>query len=378
MKLEFRSLLLPAAICLVLAPTRSRAQFKQVNLVSDQAGVALTTDPNLVNPWGIAARPGGPLWISDNRTGVATLYTSAGAKLGLTVSVPAPAGGAPPSAPTGQVFNSSPDFGGARFLFSTEDGTLSSWNSGTNAVLRVDNSPTSAVYKGLALANNGTVNRLYASNFHSGTIDVFDSSFQPVTLGGSAFTDPNLPAGFAPFNIQTVGNNLFVTYALQNGAKHDDVAGAGNGVVDVYSPNGVLLQRFASGTAAAGGTLTQLNSPWGIAVAPSQFGRFSNDVLIGNFGDGRINAFDPTTGILQGQVTDGSGNVITVDGLWGLQAGPGIGGGSTNQIFFTAGPSGETHGLLGSITATPEPSAWAVGLIGACSLAAVARRRRRK
>ena len=378
MKSLFLSLALPTAFCL-LAAAPGHAQFRQINLVSDQAGVALTTDASLVNPWGISSSPGGPFWVSDNGTGVSTLYTGAGTKLGLTVTVPAPPAGTPPSSPTGQVFNGvGTEFGGARFIFSTEDGTVSAWNAGTNAVLKVDNSGTSAVYKGLALASNGTVNRLYASNFRSGSIDVFNTSFQPVTLAGTPFTDPNLPAGFAPFNIQKINGNLFVTYALQNSLKHDDIAGAGNGIVDVYSPDGILLKRFASGTAAAGGTLTQLNSPWGIAVAPATFGKFSNDILIGNFGDGRINAFDPASGAFQGQMTDTSGNIITVDGLWGLATGTGGNNGSINSVFFTAGPAGETHGLFGSFTSTPEPSTWATGLIGACSLLAFARRRRAK
>lgn len=378
MQHEFRLLVLPAAFCLLVAPLRSQAQYNQQNLVSDQPGVALTTDPDLKNAWGISSAPGGPLWISDNGTGLATLYTGAGQKLGLTVTIPPPSGGAPPAAPTGQVFNGvSSDFGGSHFIFATEDGTLSAWTSGTSAVLKVDNSASGAVYKGLALAGNGSVNRLYASNFNSGNIDVFDSSFNPVSLGGSAFTDPNLPAGYAPFNIQKVGSNLFVTYAVQDAAKHDDVAGVGNGIVDVYSPDGVLLQRFATGS-AAGGTLAELNSPWGIAIAPAHFGSFSNDLLVGNFGDGHIDAFDPTSGAFQGQMTDANGNVITVDGLWGLAKGTGGNNGSPDQLFFTAGPGGEAHGLVGAFTSTPEPSTWATGLIGACSLVAFARRRRKK
>ena len=182
MKPEFRALLLPAALCLLLAPRASLAQFNQLNLVSDQAGVAVTTDANLVHPWGIASAPGGAFWLSDNQTGVATLYNGAGVKSALTVTVPIPSGGTPPATPTGQVFNGTPaDFAGSHFIFSTEDGTVSAWTSGTNAVLKVDNSVSGAVYKGLALANNGAVNRLYASNFNSGHIDVYDSAFQPVT-----------------------------------------------------------------------------------------------------------------------------------------------------------------------------------------------------
>ena len=378
MQREFRLLLLPVAFGLLLAPMPGKAQYVQRNLVSDMPGVAVTTDPNLVNPWGLAAGTGGPFWVSDNGTGVSTLYNGSGIKAALTVTVPSPAGGTPPAPVTGQVFNgTAADFAGSRFIFATEDGTVSAWTSGTAAVLKVDNSASGAVYKGLALANNGVVNQLYAANFRSGNIDVFSNTFTPVSLGASAFTDPSMPVGYAPFNIQTVGNKLYVTYALQDAAKHDDVSGAGNGIVDVYSTSGVLLQRLATGS-AAGGTLTTLNSPWGIALAPANFGHFSNNLLVGNFGDGTITAFDPTSGLTQGQVTDANGNIITIDGLWGLKFGNGGNNGFTNQLFFTAGPGNEAHGLFGVLAATPEPSSWAMALIGAGSLAAFARRRPKK
>jgi uncharacterized protein (TIGR03118 family) len=375
---EFRLLLLPAAACLLLAPLPSQAQYNQLNLVSDQAGVALTTDPNLVNAWGLSAPAGGPWWVSDNQTGLATLYNGSGVRQGLVVTVPPPAGVIGTAAPTGQVFNGvATDFAGSHFIFATEDGTISAWTSGTSAALKVDNSASGAVYKGLALANDGTSNHIYATNFNSGHIDVFNNSFAPVSLGASAFTDPSLPAGYAPFNIQTIGNKLYVTYAVQNGAKHDDVAGVGNGIVDVYSPTGVLLQRLATGS-NAGGNVSQLNSPWGVALAPANFGHFSNDLLVGNFGDGTIDAFNPASGSFLGQMTDATGNVTAIDGLWGLAFGNGGNNGLTNELFFTAGPDGESHGLFGKITATPEPSTWATGLIGACSLLVFARRRRKK
>jgi len=383
MQREFRLLMLPTALGLLLATLPGKAQYVQRNLVSDQPGVAVTTDPSLINPWGMSAPPGGPFWISDNGTGLSTLYNGAGVKQGLVVTIVPPAGGSPVAPVTGQVNNGvATDFGGSNFIFVTEDGTVNAWKggaggTGTTAVLKVDNSPSGAVYKGLALANDGTSNHLYAANFKSGQIDVFNNNFAPVSLGAGAFTDPNLPSGYAPFNVQTVGGKIYVTYALADATGHDDVAGVGHGIVDVYSPSGALLQRLATGS-AAGGTLTTLNSPWGIALAPSNFGHFSNDLLVGNFGDGTIDAFDPTSGIFQGQMTDANGNLLTIDGLWGLQFGNGGNNGLTNQLFFTAGPGDESHGLFGVLAATPEPSTWATAMIGACSLAAFARRRRKK
>jgi uncharacterized protein (TIGR03118 family) len=218
--------------------------FNQTNLVSDLPGVALNTDPNLVNPWGVAFGPTSPFWIANNGSGTSTLYNGAGTPQSLIVTVPTPAGGTPPSAPTGIAFNSnSANFGGALFLFDTEDGTISSWkgSNGTNAVLQVDNSSTGAVYKGLTIAGSD----LYATNFNSGQIQVYNSSFAPVTPTGT-FTDPSLPAGFAPFNIQNINGDLYVTYALQNGAKHDDVPGPGNGYVAVYDASGDLLSTLIS------------------------------------------------------------------------------------------------------------------------------------
>ncbi len=314
--LEDRSLMShvvhPAMAHEVHALARHQTRFVQTNLVSDGAVPAAFTDPKLVNPWGLVAGPTTPWWVNDNGTGFSTLYSGTGTKVPRDFTVP-PAGGSPAgttATPTGIVFNGDASeflLNGAGthaiFIFATEDGTISGWNpnvppttppgGSTTAVLKVDNS-TGAVYKGLALANTG-VNafapnpRLFATNFHAGTVDVFDSTFQQVTLASGAFTDPKLPKGFAPFGIQaftvpgTSQSVLFVTYAKQDADKEDDVAGKGNGFVDVFDASGKLLQRVASrGT---------LNSPWGIAVAPSNFGKFSGDLLVGNFGDGRINAF---------------------------------------------------------------------------------------
>jgi uncharacterized protein (TIGR03118 family) len=343
------------------------SDFTQVNLVSDIPGVALTTDPNLVNPWGVSFSPSSPFWVSDNGTGLSTLYNGDGAIQGLVVTVPAPSG---TSAPTGQVFNGTPsNFGGSHFIFATEDGTISAWSGGTNAALEYT-SPLGAVYKGLAIGIDGTSTNLYATDFHNGEIDVFNSSFAKISVPGG-FTDPNLPAGYAPFNIENIGGKLYVTYAQQDAAKHDDVAGPGNGFVDVYDTQGNLLERLVSNGS--------LNSPWGMAVAPSTFGSFANDLLIGNFGDGTIGAFDPVTGQFLGDLDGPDGKPLVNLGLWDLTFGNGGNGGSANDLYFTAGIPGngevEDHGLFGRIAATPEPGTLA--LIGSGLLALIAYNRRR-
>ncbi len=335
------------------------SSYEQHNLVSDLPGVADNQDPNLVNPWGISSSATSPMWVSDNGAGVSTLYNGSGQPFPvgnpLVVTIPVPSGGTPPSAPTGQVFNATTDFNvapgaPARFIFATEDGTIAAWNAGTAAVLQVDNSAKGAVYKGLAIGNNGSSNLLYAANFSAGSIDVFGPNFAQVNLP-NAFTDPNLPAGYAPFNIQNIGGKLVVTYAQQDAAKHDDVAGAGHGFVDVYDTNGKLVARLVS--------QGPLNSPWGVTVAPADFGSFSNDLLVGNFGDGRINVFDPTTGKFLGTLEDANGKPIVNEGLWGLRVGNGANGLDVNSVYFTAGIPGngqiEDHGLFGSINRVPEP-----------------------
>jgi uncharacterized protein (TIGR03118 family) len=351
----------------VHALVRHQTRFVQTNLVSDGAVPAASTDPNLVNPWGLVASPTSPWWVNDNGSGFSTLYTGTGTKLGLEVTIPPPAGSPAETtaAPTGIVFNgNTSEFlvngpgTAAHFIFATEDGTISAWNGGTSAVLKVDNSAvpspgSGAVYKGLALANSGGADFLFASNFRAGTVDVFDSSFHQVTLASGAFTDPRLPKGYAPFGIESItppGSSqslLFVTYAKQNAAKHDDVAGMGHGFVDVFDTSGHLLQRVASrGT---------LNSPWGLAVAPSNFGKFSGDLLVGNFGDGRINAFKFPQGrshrfASAGQLAGMNGKPVKIDGLWGLAFGNGAGAGPTNTLFFTAGVNHEANGLFGTLT----------------------------
>jgi len=333
--------------------------YQRTNLVSDIAGVARFTDPNLVNPWGIAYSPTSPFWIADNGTGKSTLYNGHGQAFPvgspLVVRIPPPRGSpaGTTSAPTGTVFNGAGGFmvtehhvtGTSFFIFATEDGTISGWNPNVNlthAVLAVDNSKVGAgaVYKGLTLGSNASGNFLFAANFRAGAIDVFNDHFKQVSLSGS-FTDTRIPTGYAPFNIQNLGGLLYVTYAKQDAAKHDDVSGPGHGFVDVFDTNGNFIKRLASrGT---------LNSPWGLALAPADFGPFSNDLLVGNFGDGRINAFDPNTGAFLGQLTDRRGNPIQIDDLWGLKFGNGGNAGQTNTLFFTAGIGDEQHGLFGLI-----------------------------
>ena len=358
----------------LVVPVFGSTIYVEQKLVSDLPGVAPVTDGSLVNPWGLAATATSPWWISDNGTGLSTVYNASGVKA-LTVTIPPPAGGTS-AAPTGIVANlTTSDFQvtGAKssFIFDTEDGTISAWRTGTSAVLEVDNSASGAVYKGLAEGNNGSGNFLYAANFNSGHIDVFNGSWAPATLSGG-FVDPSLPTGYAPFDIQNINGQLYVTYALQNAAKHDDVAGAGHGYIDVFDLNGNFVKRLVSQGA--------LDSPWGLAVAPPTFGTFSGDLVVGNFGDGTINAFNANTGTFLGTLTDSSNNPIVIQGLWGLAFGNGASAGPANSLYFTAGIPGsgavEDHGLFGDLVATPEPSVFWT-LAGGLGLLASFRRRRR-
>jgi uncharacterized protein (TIGR03118 family) len=340
----------------------SRA-YQQTNLVSDIPGLALHTDPNLRNSWGTSTGPGLPIWVSDNATGAATLYDGQGnpqpgpGNRQLVVSIPAPPSAGPGAvgAPDGTVFNPTPDgfvvsknsaSAPARFLFATEDGTIAGWNPAvdpTHAVIAVDRSTVTdqagdhgAVYKGLALVSTPAGKFLYATNFRFGTVEVFDTNFHLV----NSFTDPTVPAGFAPFGIHNIGGNLYVTFAKQNAAKFDDDAGPGRGFVDVFAPDGTLLQRLAS--------RHRLDSPWGVTLAPSTFGAFGGDILVGNFGDGRINAFNPATGQFLGQLRT-HGGPITISGLWGLRFPAGSLNVTPNALYFTAGLNHEADGLLGDI-----------------------------
>ncbi len=321
------------------------AAYVQTNLVSDIPGLGLITDPNLVNPWGMAYSATSPFWVSDNGTGLSTLYNGAGTPQALVVTIPPAPGGSGPSKPTGQVFNGGSGFNADRFIFATEDGTISGWRGalGTNAELLVDNSPGGAIYKGLAIGSNASGDFIYAANFHANSIDVFNSTFAPTNLSG-LFLDPNLPAGYAPFNIQNLGGSLYVAYAQQDANAEDEIAGPGAGFVDVFDTDGVFLRRLISNGA--------LDAPWGLALAPADFGLYSDDLLVGNFGDGLINAFDPLSGNFLGTLNGPGGTPISIDGLWAL----GFGNGSNaNQLFFTAGLNDEANGLFGKLS-VPEPS----------------------
>jgi uncharacterized protein (TIGR03118 family) len=336
--------------------------YVQTNLVSDIPGLAAHTDPNLKNPWGTSVGPGTPIWASDNHAGEATLYDGAGNPQPRVVTIPAPpsAGVGAIGAPTGQAFNTfdptSTDFviskngvsGPAFFLFATEDGTIAGWNpsvDNTHAVIAVDNSTATdaagdvgANYKGLALVSTPKGKFIYATSFRFGRVDVYDSHFDLV----NSFTDPTIPAGFAPFGIHNIGGRLYVTFAKQGPGKDDDAARPGNGFVDVFSPNGDLLQRLVS--------RGRLDSPWAVTLAPSSFGAFGGDILVGNFGYGRINAYDPVTGAFQGELSRPGGGPVTIDGLWGLRFSPTTPGATPNTLFFTAGLNHEADGLFGTIT----------------------------
>jgi uncharacterized protein (TIGR03118 family) len=354
----------------VLSPTT----FTQTNLISDgssQAGSAQQTDPNLINPWGVAYSATGPFWFSENNSGFSSIdsVTANGVTINaippVTIAPPTPGSG--PAAPTGQVFNSFASTGAfmlqdgspASFLFATEDGTISGWNpgAGTQSIIAVNESANpadgneaqgvGAVYKGLAIADTKNGPLLYAANFRHGTVDVYDQNFNEV----NSFTDKNLPAGYAPFNVQVLDNKLFVTFALQDSTAHDDVAGPGNGFVDEFDLQGHLLARVASGG--------PLDSPWGLAIAPSSFGTFGGDLLVGNFGDGTIEAYNLKNDQFVGNLTDASGNPIVIPDLWELIPGNNGSAGNSNTIYFTSGVQDEMHGLFGSLTAnqTPSPAA---------------------
>jgi uncharacterized protein (TIGR03118 family) len=363
-----RSVIAVAALALVASQTAAaQSRYVQTNLVSDIPGLALKTDANLINPWGISYSSASPFWVSDAGTGLATLYNGAGTPQALVVTIP--------GVPTGQVFNGTgafalPNNQSATFLFASVTGSISGWNpgSGTTAATMFIG-PVSASYTGLAISGSGASARLYAANFGTGQVDVFDGAFtlQPP----NAFVDPGLPAGYAPYNVQTIGSSVYVTYALKDPNTGRVVAGSGNGLVDAFSTAGALQRRFA--------TAGVLNSPWGLALAPSTFGSFGGALLVGNFGDGRISGYDPITGALIGQLTSPDGTTITNSGLWGLTFGNGGAGGDVNTLYFAAGIQNEQHGLFGSLSAAvvaPEPGSMLLTAMGLCGLVAVARRRR--
>ena len=356
-----------------MASSKGR-EFSQSNLVSDnQTGHlnASIQDPNLINPWGVAFSPIGPFWVNNNHTGTATIYdvdpkTNAimAAPLVVTIAPPQAVPGVTTASPTGIVFNT--DSSGfmlngkpAVFIMDTEDGTISAWNGGTQTTLEVDNSADpahgdgslppqdqtegiGAVYKGLTIGTqkDGTT-LLYATNFRHGTVDVFNDQWQQV----NSLTDGALPAGYAPFNAQVLHGHLFVSYALQDPFKHDDVAGSGNGFVDEFSLTGKLIARVASNG--------PLDSPWGMAIAPADFGKFAGDLLVGNFGDGTINAFNLKNDKFVGTLDGVDGKPITIGDLWALTPGNGGSAGSKGEIFFTSGVQAESFGLFGAIAPVP-------------------------
>jgi uncharacterized protein (TIGR03118 family) len=383
-----KSMLVGAIAVAAILPYAWRADadpYVQTDLVSDLSGLAHLTDSALVNPWGVSASPASPIWTSNQGTSTANLFSITPA---LAVTKVAPAGTdgnitIPPTGgpgPTGQVNNSNTssfpvsvvsggDGNSAHFIFANLNGTISAWDAGQNAFVQV--TTPGALYTGLAI--NAAQTRLYAANGNGG-IDVFDSTFHPVSLGTGAFTDPNLPGGLVPFNVQDINGKVYVTYAPM-GRAAQSTATAGMGVVDVYDENGVMLQRLITGS--------NLAAPWGLALAPASFGEFANDLLVGNFSFAlsEINAFDPTTGMFEGTIPIDPGTGNSAGGLWGLVFGNGGSGGPANTLFFSDGIDGETHGLFGALTpsaiAAPEPSGLAI-LGTALALLGVRRLRSRR
>jgi uncharacterized protein (TIGR03118 family) len=350
-------------VLLVLGSTPSWARparnegYRQSNLVADTAGAAARVDSHLVNAWGLAVLPQGLVWVSDNGTGVSTAYHLDGRPFPsernpLVVTVPPSPGSTEGGKPTGLVLNHGRDFvvskgaasGPSLIIFAGEDGSLSGWNPRVDAATAIVGASRPAVYKGIEIARGEEGSLLFATDFHGGAVDVFDSSFTFLR----SFSDATVPTGFAPFGIRAIRGQLFVTFAKQKPPENeDDEAGPGNGFVEVFDVEGKLVRRFASqGT---------LNSPWGLALAPRGFGKFSGALLVGNFGDGRINGFELKSGNFLGQLDDPDGNPISIDGLWGLTFRQGHGPRQGAELFFTAGPDDESHGLLGVLTpAAPE------------------------
>jgi len=366
MKKCFRPVVAGATMALLMAGSGLAAAdddfddlvfYQQTNLTSNIAGQAAVTDPNLQNPWGVAWAPAGALWVSDNANGLSTLYNGTGAIVPLVVTIP-PAG----AAPTGMVWNPNPNQFhipgttiGATFIFDGEDGTITAWNPAADPVMAgqstaslvIDSSATGAVYKGLAYGTNVHGNFIFATNFNSGQIEAYDVNFKLTALDG-AFVDPRLPANYAPFGIANIDGDLFVTYAEQDAPKHDPVHGDGLGFVDVFSTNGVFIRRFASRGV--------LNAPWGVARAPSGFGLFGGEVLVGNFGSngrfgGWINAFG-NRGQFLGELRNPHGRPIAIPGLWALFFGT-FAASDGDTLYFTAGPDDEVNGLFGKLTPAP-------------------------
>lgn len=339
------------ALSLAVAPAvyADGATYVRHNLVSDGYLPADHVDAHLVNAWGIAFNPTGPVWVANNGTGTSTIYDGSGKAVPLVVAIPTPTA-ASGGNPTGMVYNGSAGFvvsqgtksGPARFLFATEDGVIAGWSPDvdlTHALAMVRTG--GAIYKGLAIGACGQGGRIYATDFYHARVDVFDTQFKHVMLAPDEFVDPTIPHGFAPFGIQNINGDIYVSYAKQDAAREDDVHGAGLGYVNVFTATGHLIGRVASRGA--------LDAPWGMALAPAGFGRAGNTLLIGNFGDGRINAFEPVSHMLLGSLRNASGQPIHIDGLWGLAFGNGYAGQSVDTLYFTSGPGAEAHGLYGRV-----------------------------
>jgi len=368
MKDRFRVARLPAGVMMglwfavaVLAPAAASAEtvqqghYAQTNLVSDGFLPAAHIDPQMINPWGLAFNPYGYAWVADADAGVSTLYDGNGVKQSLVVSIPTATSSTGGNA-TGIVYNGSSGFvvtknsvsGASRFMFATEQGLIVAWApnvDSTHALVAANRSSANASYRGLALSANGGGQVLYAADFYNARVDAFDANFALLNLGGNAFVDPGMPAGYAPFGIQNINGDIYVTYAKQNADKDEEVAGVGNGYISVYSPNGKFLRRFAS--------RGYLNAPWGVAMAPAGFGSARGTILVGNFGDGHINAFEARAGRQLGPLVDANNQPIEIEGLWGIAFGSGFASQPVDTLYFAAGTDDEEHGTYGKIEPTP-------------------------
>ncbi|MBV9266731.1 MAG: TIGR03118 family protein [Acidobacteriaceae bacterium] len=358
------------AVSIGLTPQLCRADaFAQTNLVSDVPGMAATTDPNLKNPWGVAFVGGSPFWVSNQASGTTTLYDGAGNEVKLPTGVNyanIPGSTTPPSGPTGQVFYGGTGFklsngNPARFIFDTLNGTIAGWNGGLNAIQAA--STPGAIYTGLALANSGGSSYLYAADA-TGQIRVFNSTFGAATLAGN-FTDPNALTGYVPFNIQAIGSQLYVTYARLT----PQGTALSGGYVDVYNTDGTFAERFATGG--------PLNGPWGLVMAPASFALFGGDLLIGNFGNGEILAYDPNTKAFLGTLDGTNGSPIVNDFLWALEFRTAGANTSPNTLYFTAGINNQSDGLFGELTSVPEPGSEMLFFLGLTGLTWLGYRRRR-
>jgi len=351
----FRATAFAASLALASPINAAPSSYDVTNLDFDVVGVAAHTDPNLVNAWGVAFNPNGFVWVVNNHSGTSTLYNGAGVVQSLVVTIP-PAAGTGTGSPTGITYNGTNDFTvvtnappsgaaatPARFIFASEDGAITAWAPGiTTAIVKAT---ADANYKGIAIPATRTANQLYAADFKGGKIDVYTTAYTPTATTGG-FKDAKLPSGYSPFNIMNIQGNLYVAYAKVDPASGEERAGQGLGIVNVFDADGFLLKRLI--------TRGVLNAPWGMALAPAGFGRFSNLLLVGNFGDGVINAFDPTNGSYRGRLRQ-SNRDLRIDGLWGIAFGSGVQGQPTDTLFFAAGPEDETHGLYGRIDAVNDP-----------------------